>query len=290
MPYPWRMVADLPPPAFLRVWRPRLTPQLELVLAENVMYDAPVHVHEELELSLAPLHPMELSLDGTRHFVPAGAVTVVPPGEAHRARSGEGASRFYSLRVQPQVLRESWKALAGGSLALPLLPPVQMNRALTLAFLTLHQLSGHAPGLSPSALSQQLRELLLLLLESGHPVQDAGRPDAPEAVRHARERMDDAPSAAISLTLLAAEVGLSPSHFVRVFREATGLTPHAYLLNVRVREAKTLLLGAEPLGHVAFTLGFASQSHFTEAFRQRVGVTPQQYRQDSQNLVDREKL
>ena len=277
------------PPGFLRVWRPRLAPQLELVLAQNIAYSGLLHVHDELELGFAPLHPTEMQVRTGRHRVPVGAVTVILPGEAHRAVSGPDARRFYGLRVQTRLVQEIWQELSPASPDLPRLSPIQTGRPLVVALLRLHHLSGHAPGLDTLALDLHLRALLALVLSGGR--ERPGSTDrAPSAMRQARARLDDAPETATSLKELAQEAGLSPFHFARMFRVATGLTPHAYLLDARVRRAKTLLLGDEPLAQLAGTLGFASQSHFTATFRRRTGVTPHQYRQDSRNLVDRERL
>jgi AraC-like DNA-binding protein len=81
-----------------------------------------------------------------------------------------------------------------------------------------------------------------------------------------------------SLEQLAAAVNLSPFHFARVFRRATGLPPHALLKQRRLEQARALLRhGCTPLS-VAMQLGFADQSHLTRQFKQAYGVGPAEYR------------
>ncbi|MBS1171017.1 MAG: transcriptional regulator, AraC family [Burkholderiaceae bacterium] len=82
-----------------------------------------------------------------------------------------------------------------------------------------------------------------------------------------------------SITHLAAEVGLSRFHLIRIFRRHTGLTPHAYLLDCRINKARHLLREGVSLAELAQHLGFSDQSHFQKAFRQRVCATPGDYLQ-----------
>jgi AraC family transcriptional regulator len=74
---------------------------------------------------------------------------------------------------------------------------------------------------------------------------------------------------------LARRLDTSPYHLCRVFRQGTGLTLHAYRLDLRVRTAMEYLSDARTdISRVALELGFSSHSHFTSAFRARVGMTP----------------
>ncbi|MFY2562886.1 helix-turn-helix domain-containing protein [Corallococcus terminator] len=84
---------------------------------------------------------------------------------------------------------------------------------------------------------------------------------------------------ALGLEPLAGVVGLSPSHFARSFKRATGSTPHRFVLTRRLERARELLTTtALPLGEVAQATGFSSQSHFTALFRARHGATPARFR------------
>lgn len=83
----------------------------------------------------------------------------------------------------------------------------------------------------------------------------------------------------IGLDDLAGSVSLSRFHFARRFRQSTGSSPHAYVLEQRVLKARTLLARTDvPLNEVAAICGFADQSHLTRVFKSRVGSTPGQYR------------
>ena len=63
----------------------------------------------------------------------------------------------------------------------------------------------------------------------------------------------------MTLRDLAGQTGLTPSHLCRVFRQATGMTPHAYQLQIRVRRAKALLLAGYPIAQAATEAGFGTR-------------------------------
>lgn len=90
--------------------------------------------------------------------------------------------------------------------------------------------------------------------------------------------MQDDSASPLSLSQLSAVAGLTPSHFVRAFSQHYGMTPHAYLLDRRIRHARTLLKQGQPLAEVALASGFADQAHFQRQFKRRVAATPGQYR------------
>jgi AraC family transcriptional regulator len=94
------------------------------------------------------------------------------------------------------------------------------------------------------------------------------------------EYIEDHLDASPSLGQLAAVVRLSPYHFARQFKTATGLPPHQYVIMRRVERAKQLLQGGGdlPLAEVAACAGFWDQSQFSQHFKRLVGVTPGQFR------------
>ncbi len=81
----------------------------------------------------------------------------------------------------------------------------------------------------------------------------------------------------LALDQLAAEACLSPYHFSRLFRDATGLTPHRYVTDRRVQAAKDALALPEPsLIEIALDKGFGSLDNFIRVFHKKSGLTPGQ--------------
>ena len=84
---------------------------------------------------------------------------------------------------------------------------------------------------------------------------------------------------ALSLATLATVAQTSPAHFARLFKHATGLAPHQYVIMCRIEHAKQLLARADvPLSEIGLQVGCADQSHFTALFRKHVSMTPKAYR------------
>ena len=109
----------------------------------------------------------------------------------------------------------------------------------------------------------------------------------PQHLQRAAELMQDDSASPLSLAELSAVAGLTPSHFVRAFSHHYGMTPHAYLLDRRIRHARTLLRQGQPLVEVALASGFADQAHFQRQFKRRVAATPGQYRTQLTHQAER---
>lgn len=92
---------------------------------------------------------------------------------------------------------------------------------------------------------------------------------------HVHERLGED----LSTEVLAELVGLSPSHFSRVFKQATGMCPLQFIRRERIARAQQLIREtSRSLIEVALEVGYASPSHFAQVFRRLVGVTPTEFR------------
>jgi len=86
-------------------------------------------------------------------------------------------------------------------------------------------------------------------------------------------------AADLSAARLARRAEVSTAHFCRIFRDATGVSPHQYVLAARLDLARKLLTQSTlPISRIAQECGFSSQSHLTASFRVAHSTTPAQYR------------
>ena len=101
---------------------------------------------------------------------------------------------------------------------------------------------------------------------------------ATPSVQRIVKLIDREPEKSLSLQAMADMAGVSRFHLLRGFFHATGATPHAYILQRRVRLARQFLASGEELTEASARAGFADQSHMTRAFVRQLGVTPARYR------------
>jgi AraC-like DNA-binding protein len=106
-------------------------------------------------------------------------------------------------------------------------------------------------------------------------------PAAGGAPARVRELLHDRFAEDLGADDLARAVGLSRFQVSRLFREAYGVPPSAYLRQVRLREARRRLAAGEAIAAVAPAAGFADQSHLTRWFRRTYGITPAVYQRGS---------
>lgn len=93
-------------------------------------------------------------------------------------------------------------------------------------------------------------------------------------------------TADIDLSLMAEQCGFSRGHFIRAFRQTTGLPPYRWLLNERVKRACTLLENTtESIVDIALQCGFSDQSHMTRIFSNILGCTPAVWRRQRRDSL-----
>ncbi|WGF86281.1 helix-turn-helix domain-containing protein [Marinivivus vitaminiproducens] len=131
---------------------------------------------------------------------------------------------------------------------------------------------------------EQATDLLIIQLARGHSSVGAIEPptrrglaawQVRKVTTHMREHLDEP----IGLDILADLVGLSRFHFCTAFRQATGRTPYAWLVGLRIERACHLLVhGDLPITEIALAVGYETPSAFAASFRKVTGMPPSQYR------------
>jgi AraC-like DNA-binding protein len=266
----------------IRFWQSRELGGIELLHAHYIEQRFAPHVHEGFVFTVIEGGAQRFRHRGSEHLAPVGSMVLINPDELHTGskahEQGWRYRAFYPDNAQVSGVLAELELSAGGtpSFAISVLQDPLLHRC----FLDLHQLlDSQATGLQQQS---AWREAILLLFQR-HARLSGGLVvgDEPQAVARAKELLSGQLAAPPSLEQLAAAVGLSPFHFARVFRRATGLPPHTWLMQRRLEQARALLRkGCAPLT-VAMQLGFADQSHLSRQFKQAYGVAPGQYRKAS---------
>ena len=271
------------------VWRPRHVDGVEVVRGVATPHSVPRHFHEELEIGLKQGSGWEVHQRGVWHAVAPGTLVLTPPGDVHMVRTSGGAADgvFYGLRIDADLIRRAATDIAGRpQRATDFATPLVRDREVRFLLLRLVSALGEGSAASPLEQESRLQDVLghLILRHGAERLTPASQPAgaAREAIRRARQYLEEHAERAVTLAELARVAGLSASHLCWAFGAAVGMPPHAYQTQVRVVRAKALLVsGYLPLAQVAAEVGFASQSHLTRHFARLVGVTPGRYVRDS---------
>ena len=103
----------------------------------------------------------------------------------------------------------------------------------------------------------------------------------------ARDLLREIDDGNFSIRLVAREVGMSPHHFIHLFKAVFGETPKQCQLQARLERAKYLLMLTDSsVTDVCMESGFSSLGTFSYVFKRRVGVTPTVYRQNVRSIMN----
>lgn len=235
------------------------------------------HTHEQYGIGV--IHQgAQKSLSG-RGMVEAGPgdMITVNPGEVHDGSPIGDAGRSWKMLYFDPVLIGAMTAdlqdrgKGADEFPRPVIQDVRLANRFERLFAAMT-----TTGVR-SAIRQE-ESLLMLLAGMLREPGDAQRSEAiPQAIRRARNLIDDQPARAVTLHDLARETGLSRFQVLRGFARATGMTPHAYLVQCRIDLARRMIAGRSSLAEAAIASGFADQSHMTRTFVRKYGLSPGAY-------------
>jgi len=234
----------------------------------------PRHSHEQFGIGVVHFGAHH-SWSGVGHVEAfAGDVIMVNPDEIHDGMPVRGAERGWQIIYFDP-------SLVGREVAEEIVRPAEIMRPVArdphLAQLVV-RLFAYLTAPRPDAFATEETLLRSLIRALGqHGVAQPRTDSPPPSIAKALQRLNSAPESNISLAELAALSGVSRFQLLRGFVHEVGITPHAYLVQRRVRFVRRFLAEGQTPVEAAINAGFADQSHMTRAFVRHVGVTPARY-------------
>ena len=207
----------------------------------------------------------------------AGDIITVNPGEVHDgAPIGDGGRAWRILYLDPGIVIDAVADISEGKThaGLEFTRPALSDRRIGKQFRDLYR-AMTSSGADHDELEAD--ETLLLLLGGLLQPRSGEQTAVPTGIASARSMIDDDPVATLTLDALARQADLSRYQFLRSFARATGLTPHAYLMQRRIHRARQLIANGARLSDAAADSGFADQSHMTRLFVRSFGMAPGAY-------------
>jgi AraC-like DNA-binding protein len=238
---------------------------LAVSLASNRCF--PRHSHDEFGIGVISTGGQQSwSGRGLVHSLPGDVITV-NAGEVHDGLPIGGCAREWRMLFIDATTMQSMTEHSG----IPFIEfrePSANNPRIRCLF---EQADAIAKGQTTQmAFETALLELLVYSLRSKTflPIK------AHKNVQRVCDAINQSPATAWTLTELATLSALSRFELIRAFRKETGVTPHAYLVQRRVRLVRSLIASGETLIDASIMAGFADQSHMTRAFVRQYGFTP----------------
>lgn len=239
----------------------------------------PPHFHDTWAIGVIEAGLLRLRTARGEWIGSQGTILAFAPGEIHSAEALAPTGYRYRM-VYPSA--EMMKAIGvheRGGMDAFFQTPVFTDQALAGKLISAHQplMEGEWGATAESRLVVALRSLW-----QGHrgaaDVANGHNPDHLHAVQCARDFLGARISRPVRLAHVAAECGMSAFQLIRVFQRVLGVTPYAYLVQLRVNRARDLLHQGIGVSEVAYSCGFSDQSHLTRVFKKTIGVPPGVYR------------
>jgi len=269
---------ELSPAEAARYFEPQQFPQLDCLTARFVTHTYPLHTHETYVIGVIEQGFEAWYARGRTNYAGPMDLLFNNPLDVHDGRPHAGG---YSYRMTyPSVAL--MQMLASEIIGKPVLDTpffvnaVVHDREAAMLFMRAHKALD-------SCIDHLEGEELLLRAYSYCLRRHANLGAAMFDVCHrpgidrVRAMIEDRYREDLELSHMAELAGLSRHHLIRAFRMRVGLTPHAYLIDTRIRRSREALRRGMALADVASMLGFADQAHFSRAFKAGCAVSPGQY-------------
>ncbi len=261
-----------------RIWCARELGNAELLCGEFADYSYDAHTHDKVCLALITRGAIRIRMRSGEFVARSGDLYAIDAEEPH---TGWPVDREgWSLRTLYVDASHLQSLIYAGDVAttLAIAGPIIRDQALATLLHDVHRCSEACePSLSSDERFLAFAARLLRFYSRDAPPPLSHRRE-PRAVHLARDFLDDHLKVRIRLADIAKAAGLPPFRLLRAFQRATGMTPHRYQRQARIRFATELIRSGHSLGEVAVASGFADQAHLTRCFRYSMGVTPGTYR------------
>ncbi|MBX0356789.1 helix-turn-helix domain-containing protein [Halobacillus sp. Nhm2S1] len=242
------------------------------------------HPHDHYQISVPLTGDLLTYHNHKRTVLHHDEVLLVPPGDTHQHEASGSRKEIMLISFNEEIMERAYTSFTGNASKDLDFSPIQMNSDLLVRKAKALFQTASFDGVDAAMKQEEAFTSVILDQMAGshsrgwQKAKAEQNYDSDHSAYLVKSFIEDFHEEDLTLDRLAEEMNISKYHLHRSFRAKTGLTPKAYLLQVRLEKAAHLLLsGKVDVTHAAYRVGFQSVSTFNRTFKSRYGVTPSQY-------------
>jgi len=251
-------------------------PFFELRLTEDNPEPYNLHSHSTLSIGAMTSGKTTMTSKSEQKELKAGELVIINPKRAHSCNPGEGNVRSYlMIYLDERWCRELQGEIFGES---------KEFRSLKTEIIREPELFNRFVNVCEKLIAsddnmEQEQEIISLMSEFFIKYCDDNESskETNHIIEDIKKHLIDNLQRNVSLEELSGKFRMNRYHLLRYFKAETGMTPHSFLINVRVERAKELLNSGKTLATTAHETGFTDQSHMHKNFKKYISATPKDY-------------
>jgi len=251
--------------------------RIEAYRFKEIAQPFPSHFHEHYVIGFVEEGQRALSCGNKEYSLNKGNIVLFNPGDSHACvQSDEEALDYRGFNINAAVMLDLAEEITGKRELPRFSKNVIYDEEAACYLRPLHEML--MKGTGDLEKEEALLFLIAMLIQNYRQPFERCIPECRQGIEKACEFIEQHYKSHIYLDQICRYAGLSKSTLLRAFTKSKGVTPYRYLENIRINEAKKLLVhGTGPLD-AAIQTGFFDQSHFTNYFRSFIGLAPGVYR------------
>lgn len=249
----------------IRYW---MNEKIEIKRCENRIHAYKSHFHNEISIGLVETGASTSKIDNKSYEIVSNTILIIPAKMVHKCTPHDSKKWSFKMIYINEHLFETAFNKKSKDLKFSSL---KLNKAV---FKNIIKFIDKAKDYSMDIENESM------FLKYIYPVINVQNANILENfnLKRVKECIDDNYLSNITLDELAKINSVSKYSLIRQFEKQYGLSPHKYIMNLRINYAKKIIKANEDFAYVAIKSGFYDQSHFIKYFKEYTGVTPMEYR------------
>lgn len=256
--------------------------KVALLMPKGYISDVSI-ITEDYHITLPIENPPPIVLENKDFEFGRNKIIIFNPNvEVFCKKNDTATSRYYTITIKRKFLNEVAEDMGFDKKILFTNVENPFSNNIRQAILNFKQEidnHGNSSSMMKDSFSIQIAATILREIQSNFNNRDFTYTVGDCYVKRAQEFIDEFYNSDITIIDICREIHISPYHFIRLFKKKVGMTPHEYLLNLRIDNAKKMIkINEESIMIISKKCGFINNAHFSTTFKRLTGLTPVEYK------------